>query len=132
MRRSQFILFVMSAAILGSARADEGQPTNWVALRLPGKTLELIDDTRVEIYSFNDRGDVTATIGQKGGPLVGPIFYWRIKGTSLIISGSPGKPGITELDDPEVHGDIVSAKRTPGVKIEYRLTETSQQARPHE
>ena len=110
--------------MLGSAHADEGQPADWAAMGLQGKTLELVDRERVEEYRFGDEGAVTATIGQRQGPLAGPVFYWRIDGAALIISQERGKQAFVALEEPRVRGDLVSVKRKAGGQIEslqYRL-----------
>ena len=67
----------------------------WSSKEIVGYTYKLIDDKSYESLAFDDNGMVALTAGQKGGPLMSPLWFWKIddKGT-LIISDSDGKERI--------------------------------------
>ena len=114
----------IAAVVAGCSHADEGRATDWTALSLQGKTLDLVDDAKVETYSFSGQGLVAVTIGTKGGPVAAPLYYWRVKDNSLIISELPNEKGVEELGTPKIQGDLVSAKRGTGSKAQYRLSKS--------
>ena len=119
--RSILLPLAVAAFLAGCSPAQEGQPTDWSTLELQGKTLDLIDDSKIETYRFTEQGLVSATFGTKGGAVTGPLFYWRVEGQSLVISESPGQQGVEELATPKIQGDVVSAKRNSGASVQYRL-----------
>ena len=123
--RSILLPLAAAAFLTGCSHAQEGQPTDWLTLGLQGKTLDLIDDSKIETYAFAQQGLVAATFGTKGGAVTAPLFYWRIEGQSLVISESPGQQGLEELVTPKIQGDIVSAKRKSGARVQYRLAKSN-------
>lgn len=42
------------------------------------RTLDLVSDTLVTSYHFGISGRVSATIGEKNGPLAAPLFNYRV------------------------------------------------------
>lgn len=119
--RPVLLPLAFAAVLVGCSRAEEGQSTDWSALALEGKTLDLIDDAKVETYSFAKQGLVVATAGTKGGAIAAPLFYWRVEGQSLVISELPGQQAVEELMAPKILGDVVIAKRKAGASVQYRL-----------
>ncbi|MCE4557194.1 hypothetical protein [Pelomonas cellulosilytica] len=119
--RPVLLPLAFAAVLVGCSPAEEGQSTDWSTLGLEGKTLDLIDDAKVETYAFAKQGLVAATVGTKGGALAAPLFYWRIEGQSLVISELPGEQAVEELMAPKIHGDVVTAKRKAGPSVQYRL-----------
>lgn len=94
--RPVLLPLAFATLLVGCSRAAEGQSTDWSALELEGKTLDLIDDARVETYAFSKQGLVAATVGTKGGAIAAPLFYWRVEGQSLVISELPGERAVGE------------------------------------
>ena len=123
--RTGFAILSIAAILAGCSKADEGLPTDWPSLHLQGKTLDLVDDAKVETYSFNDQGLVSVTIGTRGGPVAAPLYYWKLKGNVLVISEFPDQPGAEELSSPKVQGDLVSASRTSGTRVQFRLSKAN-------
>lgn len=123
--RSIILPLAFAFFLAGCSRAQEGQPTDWSALRLQGKTLDLIDDSKIETYRFTEQGLVAATFGTRGGSVTAPLFYWRVEGQALVISESPGQQGVEELVTPRIQGDVVSAKRKSGAGVRYRLAKSN-------
>lgn len=123
--RSVLLSLAVAAVLAGCSRVEESQPTAWSALGLQGKTLDLIDESKIETYRFAEQGLVAATLGTKGGAVAAPLYYWRIEGQALVISESPGQQGVEELVTPAIHGDVVSAKRKSGASVQYRLAKSN-------
>lgn len=115
---------VFAAALLGCSRVEEGQPTAWSELGLQGKTLGLIDDSKIETYRFAEQGLVAATFGTKGGAVTALLYYWRIEGPALVISELPGQQGVEVLVTPALQRDVVTAKRKSGASVRYRLAKS--------
>lgn len=56
------------------------------------RALDLVSNTLVSSYRFHLAGHVTATIGQKNGPLAAPVFSYRVTSDdSLEIIDSDGR-----------------------------------------
>ncbi|HEY4079384.1 MAG TPA: hypothetical protein VGM81_01700 [Burkholderiaceae bacterium] len=123
MKRWLSILFATSF-LLGCAKADERNPSDWKSLALPGKTLTLIDRKKMEIFPFSEGGTTAATIGTKDGALAGPIFYWKIQGNVLVISEEPDSGVYEELSSPMINGSVVTATRKSGSKSQYQLAKS--------
>ena len=117
--------FSLALALAGCSGMDEGDPTSWPSLQLQGKTLALVDDATVETYSFTEQGLVAATIGTRGGPLAGPLYYWKVVDNKLVISEMPDQPALDEFVDPKVLGGVVTATRKTGARVQYRLAKTN-------
>jgi hypothetical protein len=118
-------ILVAASFVLGSARADEGSPTDWKSVGLLGKTLTLIDERRVETFVFVEGGMTMVTVGIKDGALAGPVFYWRLQGNVLDISKLPDSGVFEELSSPMVNGSVVTATRKSGSKVQFQLTKTA-------
>lgn len=111
-------------ALAGCSKTGGGQPAEWSSLQLQGKTLDLIDDDKVETYRFHDQGLVAVTLGAKGGPVTAPLFYWRINGNVLVISEMPDQQDLEALGGPTVQGDVVTVSRKSGARARYRLAKS--------
>ncbi|NCT82965.1 MAG: hypothetical protein GXC94_07485 [Comamonadaceae bacterium] len=123
--RSFVLALTVAAALAGCSRVEEAQPTDWSSLGLQGKTMDLIDDSKIESYRFSEQGLVAATFGTKGGAVAAPLFYWRVEGQALVISEAPGQQGVEELTTPKIQRDVVSAKRKSGASVQYRLAKSN-------
>lgn len=124
MKRLLSILLAASF-VLGSAKADDGIPTDWKSVALLGKTLTLIDEKRVETFVFVENGMTMVTVGIKDGALAGPLFYWKLQGNVLVISRLPDSGVYEELSSPMVNGSIVTAMRKSGSKVQFQLAKTA-------
>jgi len=122
MRRKLLILLV-SSALIACTQADEGSPTAWESLQLPGKTLTLIDAKKLEVFPFSADGTTAATVGTQDA-MAGPIFFWKIKGNVLIISELADSEVFEELGAPSVNGNFVTATQKSGTKARYTLTKS--------
>lgn len=72
--------------------------------------LDLVSDTLVNSYCFRSTGRVTATIGEKNGPLAGPLFDYRvISDDSVEIVHSNGY--IERWTGIRVEGDLLHVER---------------------
>jgi hypothetical protein len=94
----------------------------WEAISLHGKTLDLIDVTRVQTLRFDAAGQVAVTIGTRGGPVAGPVWFWRIDDGTLVISDEPGAEGRIVLPAPRVVGTILSTRDATGGSIQYQMS----------
>ena len=79
--------------------------------RLPiDKYLDLVSDTLVGSYRFHPAGHVTATIGQKNGPLAAPVFSYRVTSEDAVeIIDSDGR--IERWTGIRVEGDLLHIER---------------------
>ena len=71
------------AASLFAACSPSVQP--WERSELVGYSYELKDHKAVEIFIFQNSGDVVCTIGQRDGPVCGPILRWEIATNGVLI-----------------------------------------------
>lgn len=109
--------------MLTACSPDEpDQEVAWSALDMEHLQLELIDDEQVESYGFGKDGMVSATIGMRDGPLMAPLFYWRIEGSHLIISEGPQSQAFADLHEPRRRGDVVSVRRGLDGVSRFRVT----------
>jgi len=95
---------------------------NWADLHLEGATLELIDDRILEQYKFAGGGYALTSIGQKGGAVAPPVFYWRIENGSLILSEDTQGKAFAELASPRLLGHVLTVVRKPGGTTKYLLS----------
>ena len=101
---------------------ESGEKVAWSALIIERVELELIDDQKYELYRFGKEGTVSATVGLRNGPLVAPLFYWRVEGDHLIISENPQTKTFADLYEPRKDGDVLFVKRGLGGKSKFRVT----------
>ena len=114
---------LLTALILAACSPDEsGKEVSWSALNMERLQLELIDDQKYELYSFGKEGTVSATIGLRNGPLMAPLFYWRVEGDHLIISENPQSMTVADLYEPRKGGDVLFVKRGLGGRSKFRIT----------
>lgn len=75
--------------------------------RLPiDKYLDLVSGTLVNSYRFHPTGHVTATVGEKNGPLAGPVFGYRVTSEDAVeIIDSDGR--IERWTGIRVEGDLL-------------------------
>ena len=83
-------LWLMASVLggLGPADARPGAGTavgGWARADLAGYTLALVDDRQVRQYSFHEKGHVAATVGQRGGFVCGPVFYWHLDRDGVLV-----------------------------------------------
>lgn len=116
------LLLLIFALLSGCSYPDEGARTSWALVSLPGKALELIDDTELAWLPFSGDGTSSATIGTKGGPVAAPILYWRVTGNTLQLSVFSDAEIFEELSDPAIKGNIISVTRKSGVRARYILS----------
>lgn len=116
------LLAIIFAMLLGCSHTDEGAQTSWTSMSLPGKALELIDDTELQWFPFSSEGTSSATLGTKGGPVAAPILYWRVTGNTLQLSVFADAKIVEELSDPAIKGDVISVTRKSGVRARYILS----------
>jgi hypothetical protein len=95
--------------------------STWEALALPGKTLELIHDSRIQTLRFTS-AYVVATMGTKGGPVAGPILFWNIIEGRLVISREPHGDAIIDLLPPSVHDTVLSTRSHDGKNWRYAVS----------
>lgn len=77
-----------------------------VATTIPlDRVLDLVSDTLVSSYRFHPAGHVTATIGEKNGPLAAPVFSYRV----------------TSEDSVEIIDSDVLIERWTGIRVEGDL-----------
>ncbi len=113
---------VLIAVVLAACSSDEsGKEASWSALNMERLQLELIDDQKYELYSFGKEGTVSATVGLRNGPLIAPLFYWRVEGDHLIISENPQSKTFADLYEPRKDGDVLFVKRGLGGKSKFRI-----------
>ena len=116
-------VWILLMLLLGGC-APERPSTNWAAIGLPGKSLELIDDNQVEYFIFRDDGQAGATLGFKDGPQAAPILLWKMDGEFLVIyAGLEPETYRQDLQAIAVNGDIVSVRTRSGKKKNYRLAQ---------
>lgn len=93
----------------------------WTTAMVENQTLKLETRGTVESFSFHPEGTVSATIGQKDGGLVGPIFQWAIEAGKLVIRESDTKT-YEELTLHEWTPPFLTTTRRTGYKAVYRVT----------
>jgi len=117
--RLSYIFLV--AAFVGGCTQTDSQPLNWDTFALMGKTLELVDEQKLEEYRFDGNGMTAVTIGWKNGPLAAPLYYWHTENTTLSISEEPGLAPIEKFDLLSVQGDHVNVRRKSGEKVSFKV-----------
>ncbi|RUR67971.1 hypothetical protein EJP67_12980 [Variovorax guangxiensis] len=82
-----------------------------VATAIPlDQVLNLVSDTLVSNYRFHPAGYVTATFGEKNGPLAAPVFSYRVTSEeSVEIIDSDGR--IERWTGIRVEGDLLHVER---------------------
>lgn len=82
-----------------------------VATTIPlDRVLDLVSDTLVSSYRFHPAGHVTATIGQKNGPLAAPVFSYRVTSEDAVeIIDSDGR--IERWTGIRVEGELLHVER---------------------
>jgi hypothetical protein len=65
--------------------SDSAQP--WNRSDLVGYRYELKDRKRVQVFMFSADGSVMTTVGEKDGPLAGPVFQWHISTNGVLLIG---------------------------------------------
>ena len=83
--------------------------------------LELIDAEKYELLGFGAEGIVSATIGVRNGPLAGPLFYWRIENSHLVISAKPNSDTYADLHSPRKSGEFLLVRRGLFGKSKFRV-----------
>ena len=107
------LLASLAASVLanGCAQEDQGARTTWAQLQVETLNLELIDPDKYELLMFAPAGMVSATVGTKGGGLIGPLWYWRLEGDHLIVSEKLNADTYADLHEPRLLQDRLFVKR---------------------
>lgn len=112
------VLFVLA----GCSASDAGQPVSWKEIELAGKTLELIDEKRIESYRFEPDNLVEATLGEKSGALTGPTLYWKINDQVLLLSEDKDFKNSDKYSTPLVNNDVLTVRTLIFSQSQYRLS----------
>jgi hypothetical protein len=74
------------------------------------RSLDLVSDTLVSSYHFSATGRVTATIGEKNGPMAAPLFSYRAvsEDTIDILHGNDRIERWTRI---RIEGDLLHVER---------------------
>ena len=51
----------------------------WTEKDLIGVSIERVHPEKVEVYTFGKDGNVAVTVGRVNGPVMAPLFKWRIR-----------------------------------------------------
>jgi hypothetical protein len=117
----QLLWLLCSCCVLLGCANSAVQPTNWQSLVLKSVTLELVDDERFELLRLQPEGYVLVTVGVKNGPMVAPLWYWRLDEDQLIISMEPQGPVYVVLSNPRVDGGRLVVKRNSFETVQYNV-----------
>jgi hypothetical protein len=120
--RRKLLISLAALSLIGCVEPDLEKPTDWTSLALPGKTLVLEDPNAIEEFSFNADATVNATFGRKGGPIAGPILYWRVNGNRLEISNSPDSDSVEELSEPSIQGRKIWVKNKLQQRVAFNIS----------
>jgi len=71
--------------------------------------LELQDSKLLEQFWFTDDRHVTATVGEKNGPVCAPILVYRITESGSIVIGD-GKSDWYQWEDIQVEGNVLRVR----------------------
>jgi hypothetical protein len=109
------LLALVTAVSVGCSR--HSYDSVWKKSDLNNLTIDLISETKVEWMSFGSDGYVSVTAGERGGPLVGPLFYWKIDADgSLLVDDEDGqiyyKIRKIELTDTKLVAEINGKQQT--------------------
>ena len=74
---SVFVFLFVGALAAGAAE-------KWQTSELVGYMLELDSKTAVQQFWFAERGDAMATLGDKDGPVCGPVVTWKIDADGIL------------------------------------------------
>ncbi|KAB0325066.1 hypothetical protein ACWYXK_11895 [Janthinobacterium lividum] len=119
--RRKLVISLIALPLFGCVKPEPQNLTDWTQLALVGKTLTLIDPELQQIFSFDKDAIVRATFGRKGGPVSGPILYWRITDNMLVISIFPDSNVVDTFSHPVIQGANVIATRQSGAKAVFIL-----------
>ena len=119
-RRFAILLGLSLAASACGAQTGSSVPAadGWSAVRLTGKTLRLVSDQDIEIYTFTTDNFVSVTLGSPGGPTIGPLWRWRISQGELVFTSERGERGLAFVSR---SGTRISARRRTGETATYEL-----------
>ena len=103
-------LLSVAVACMAACSTERGASTTWEELKVEALQLELEDNERYESLAFHPAGTVAVTIGRKGGPVAGLLFYWYIDANRLVITEFPNGEGTFQnvFKDPKVSGNRLS------------------------
>jgi len=115
------LLMATTLALAGCGQPVPEPAPSWAALGLPGKTLELIDDDKVESYRFEAEGLVVATRGTRAA-LTAPLLYWRAERDRLAISPDANAGPLEVLHAVAIQGNRLQVRRQSGEQAQFTLT----------
>lgn len=101
----------LSIGLLGCTPNNKGSRIYWASLQLPGKSLELIDPSRIEAYQFLENGYIAASIGKKGSEIAAPLLYWKIENENLLIASDLGFENSETFSAPYFKDSVITVKR---------------------
>jgi hypothetical protein len=113
---------LLALIFLVSCGADDaGESISWEEVGLTGKTLELIDEQRVEAYQFQENNLVMATFGEKNGALTAPILYWKLDNKTLLISQNDTFQDSEKFRAPLMKNGVLTIRTSFIGKSKFRL-----------
>ena len=95
---------------------------SWNDKTVVGSKLELIDDKSIGVYSFGQDGLAPVTAGAKDGPVMAPLFYWRIEGDKLVLSEEKNGKALGTFQFVSRDGDILTLRVGNGSLQRYRYS----------
>lgn len=119
--RRKLVISLIALPLFGCVKPEPENLTDWTQLALVGKTLTLIDPDLQQIFSFNKDAIVRAAFGRKGGPVSGPILYWRITDKMPLISIFPDSNVVDTFSNPVMQGANIIAPRRSCAKAVFIL-----------
>ena len=76
---------------LATMGGEISEKKTWTDLDLPGLTLTLKSSRIIEYFLFHRDGSVSATLGERGKYMSGPLLNWKISGQWMQILDEEGK-----------------------------------------
>lgn len=111
---SLMLVVSASAPSMASDQSIEvvsGWSTSW----LVGRTLTLQSETRYLVMRFGNSGFASVTVGQKGGPLTGPLMPWSVHSGKLVVGGA-------SYEFVSIRGNLISVRVDGGHEELYELS----------
>jgi len=105
-----------------SACSDLPQ-TSWTKADVTGLWIELIDPVTVESMSFHSEGFVPLTLGEKNGPVTGPVLNWEFVDGRIRITTDDNQQ-YDEFTLIERDSKTITVRRSNGKIAKYRIRRT--------
>jgi uncharacterized protein YcfL len=116
---------LLTGFLLSSCTAQQrvtpspAQP-QWTKADITGLSIELIDPKAIESMTFTADGLVPLTVGEKNGPVTGPLFYWEFISGRLRIT-SDGKQRYDEFTLVARDATTLTVRRHNGKIAKYKI-----------